>query len=210
MRNESVQIILTNFAVFNDESQVVENSSELWGYICRKVLVRRNLLEEKKKLGQQAFVVTNDIEVRDKIAQAFGFETNLVVIAELAKAIEFLENNHFHVVIIDAKTTDIKVHYSENKEIISFLEIAQHHEHYDGSGFPLALSGTLISLEAALSSVLGSFDHFNILRNGDKTKTLTEVWDLVKVHHTTTQFKKKFHPEILKKLDDFFDLVPSN
>lgn len=88
--------------------------------------------------------------------------------------------------------------------------IIQHHEHYDGSGFPLSLSGTLISLEGALLSVLGSFDHFNTLRDGDKARTLNEVWDLVKQHHTTTQFHKKFHPEILKRLDDFFAMAPSS
>lgn len=83
--------------------------------------------------------------------------------------------------------------------------ILHHHENFDGTGFPHALSGENLSLECALVSVLSSFDHFNTVQPGEKPITVLEAWQKLKnAHGDSTLLNKKFHPSILTQLDDFF------
>lgn len=83
--------------------------------------------------------------------------------------------------------------------------ISQHHENYDGTGYPERLSGDEISLEASLLSILASFDYLHTVRPGEKAKNIYEVWGQVKCHHAeSTLFFKKFHPKLIERLDQFF------
>ena len=80
--------------------------------------------------------------------------------------------------------------------------IKEHHENFDGTGFPEGLAGTHISMEVALMSLVGSFDYFNTVRVGDKAKDIFEAWaELKNYHATSTLFNKKFNPALLDKID---------
>ena len=80
--------------------------------------------------------------------------------------------------------------------------IKEHHENFDGTGFPEGLAGTHISMEVALMSLVGSFDYFNTVRVGEQTKDIFEAWaELKKYHASSTLFNKKFNPVLLDKID---------
>ncbi|MGZ3790487.1 MAG: HD domain-containing phosphohydrolase [Bacteriovorax sp.] len=83
--------------------------------------------------------------------------------------------------------------------------ILHHHENFDGTGFPDALSGENLPLECALVSILSSFDYFNTSRPKERPITVLEAWQRLKESHgDSTHLNKKFHPLLLGQLDDFF------
>lgn len=85
--------------------------------------------------------------------------------------------------------------------------ILQHHENYDGTGYPFGLAGQLLSPEVALLSVIGSYDYFNTVRAHDRPVSSNEAWLKLKKHHAeSTQLNKKFHPDVIEKIDNFFKI----
>lgn len=83
--------------------------------------------------------------------------------------------------------------------------ILNHHENFDGSGFPLGLSGGNIPLESALVSIVSSFDYFNTVRPTEKPISTLQAWQLLKNYHDDSAvLNKKFHPTLIAQLDDFF------
>lgn len=83
--------------------------------------------------------------------------------------------------------------------------ILYHHENYDGTGYPHGLAGELLSIEVAILPVLGSYDYFNTVRPLEKPLNPYEAWlKLLNYHRASTVLNKKFHPEIIEKLDQFF------
>lgn len=114
-----------------------------------------------------------------------------------------------------AEIEEYKKHVQKSLEIIHrkkmiitpLMEktIAEHHENYDGTGYPNGLSGDAITLAPALLSILGSFDHLHTIRPGERTRTIHEVWEKVKRHHKeATKFNQKFHPALMDKIEAFF------
>lgn len=83
--------------------------------------------------------------------------------------------------------------------------ILNHHENFDGTGFPAGLAGENIPLECALVSLLSSYDYFNTVRPTEKPVTASMAWQLLREHHSgSTLLNKKYHPKLLVQLDEFF------
>lgn len=83
--------------------------------------------------------------------------------------------------------------------------ILQHHENFDGTGFPFGVAGENLLLESALVSLIGSYDYFNTVRPGEKALTASEAWQALREHHNeSTSLNKKYHPKLLTQLDEFF------
>jgi len=85
------------------------------------------------------------------------------------------------------------------------LAIAQHHENYNGTGFPERLIGEAISPGARLLSIVGSFDYFASVKPKQKKKTPSEAWNELKnVQGPSQTLYSKFDPDFIAALDQFF------
>ena len=70
--------------------------------------------------------------------------------------------------------------------------VEEHHERYDGKGYPYGLKGEEISLEAAIVSVVDSFDAMTTNRVYRKALSIDEaIREIVKGRGT------QFHPDVV-------------
>lgn len=76
---------------------------------------------------------------------------------------------------------------------------AQHHEKWDGSGYPNQLAGDEIALEAAIVHVLDVYDNLRTERVYRKAKTHAEAVDAI-VNGDIKSSPDHFHPDVLQAL----------
>ena len=75
------------------------------------------------------------------------------------------------------------------------LAIVEHHEHYDGSGYPAGLSGTHISLAGRIVAVADSFETMTAARPYKKARTrAAALEELVRFSN------KQFDPDVVRAL----------
>ena len=85
------------------------------------------------------------------------------------------------------------------------LAIAQHHENYNGTGYPDRLIGDAISPGARLLALVGSFDYFASVKPKEHKKMPAEAWqELRKVQGMEQSLYSKFDPYFITALDEFF------
>jgi putative nucleotidyltransferase with HDIG domain len=78
--------------------------------------------------------------------------------------------------------------------------VEQHHERYDGKGYPHGLKGDEISIEAAIVSVVDAYDAMTTERVYKQAMTSEEaIAELEKGKGT------QFHPEVVDRFIDIFD-----
>ncbi len=68
---------------------------------------------------QEVLLVSEDAEIKEAVASAFGAETELKVVPHSEEAIQFIDTVAVHVLIIDTKTI-------RDGESVSFLELSQY------------------------------------------------------------------------------------
>lgn len=96
--------------------------------------------------------------------------------------------------------SDIIKNVTELKEVVPI--ILQHHEHYDGTGYPNHLKGNEISYLARMLSVIDSFDAMTSNRPYQNKKTFSEAYEeLIRCSGT------QFDPEIVQ---DFIRIIKEN
>lgn len=99
-----------------------------------------------------------------------------------------------NILIADNKLTkeqweELKRHPKDSADIIKHIEgfedvipiVLQHHEKYDGSGYPSGLSGENISYLARILTVVDSFDAMTNQRTYQKIKTFEEAFDEIEI-----------------------------
>ena len=82
---------------------------------------------------------------------------------------------------------------------------AQHHERYDGSGYPLGLSGAQIELPARITAIADVFDaisHDRIYRKAMSKEALVEYFR----REVGAQFDPELTRVFLKNIDEFYKL----
>lgn len=85
------------------------------------------------------------------------------------------------------------------KEVVPI--ILQHHERYDGTGYPDKLKGNEISYLARLLTVIDSFDAMTSNRPYQKKKTFSEAFDEL-VRCSGTQFDPELAQEFIRVIRD--------
>jgi HD-GYP domain-containing protein (c-di-GMP phosphodiesterase class II) len=86
--------------------------------------------------------------------------------------------------LTDEEWTELKRHPVDSASIISQLDgfedtipvVLQHHEKFDGSGYPNGLSGENIDYLARMLTIVDSFDAMTNHRPYQKTKTFDEAF----------------------------------
>ena len=86
-----------------------------------------------------------------------------------------------------------------------FTMIDQHHENYDGTGYPEGVSGKMILKESSLLSICNVFDYIRSTSPGEKDKTVYETWNEVLKVHKESPLGRRFHPELLKEIRPLFE-----
>lgn len=106
----------------------------------------------------------------------FDFDEDLLLKPENTWPADVLEKYKAH--------PTASVNSLKEKKIILSPEvekaILQHHEKYDGKGFPKALSGDRISLEAQILSVADQFFYLSIPQPGQKRLTPKEIVEAIR------------------------------
>ncbi len=75
------------------------------------------------------------------------------------------------------------------------LAIAQHHEHFDGSGYPLGISGTHISLAGRIVAVADSFETMTAARPYKRARTRAGA-----LEELVNYSGKQFDPDVVRAL----------
>ena len=111
-------------------------------------------------------------ELSGKIAQKMGLEENIVEAIQMAALLRDLGRVVIHQQILEeskklnqTELTPIKAHPIHTMQILRHVRfpwnldtiISQHHEHYDGSGYPMGLKGREISIGARIINVADAY-----------------------------------------------------
>ncbi len=111
-------------------------------------------------------------ELSGKIALRMGLEENIVEAIRMASLLRDLGRVVIHQQILEetkrldqTELTPIKVHPIHTMQILRHVRfpwnldsiISQHHEHYDGSGYPMGLIGREISIGARIINVADAY-----------------------------------------------------
>ena len=82
--------------------------------------------------------------------------------------------------------------------------ISQHHELYNGTGFPKGFFGDRICKEAQVLALADRFDHLTVLRDGQPFLTPSQAVSKLREEQVNDPSKIHFNPELLKKLISLF------
>ncbi|MBI5640683.1 MAG: DUF4388 domain-containing protein [Nitrospirae bacterium] len=111
-------------------------------------------------------------ELSGKIAQKMGLEDNLIEAIPMAALLRDLGRVVIHQQILEEskrldqfELTPIKAHPIHTMQILRQVRfpwnldsiISQHHEHYDGSGYPMGLKGREISIGSRIIAVVDAY-----------------------------------------------------
>jgi HD-GYP domain-containing protein (c-di-GMP phosphodiesterase class II) len=100
----------------------------------------------------------------------------------------------------------VQEHVKASEKILAPIEylqdvlpiICQHHEHYDGSGYPEGISGDDILLESRILAVADSFDAMISERSYKDALTVEES-----IKHCQEQAGKQFDPKVVEALQQY-------
>jgi len=82
--------------------------------------------------------------------------------------------------------------------------ILQHHELYNGSGYPSGLFGDRICKEAQIIALADRFDYLTRVREGRPLMTPSQAVDHLKGLQVNDPSRIHYEPELLKKLLNLF------
>lgn len=82
--------------------------------------------------------------------------------------------------------------------------ILQHHEHFNGSGYPKGLYGTNINQESYLLALADKFDELTRMQDGSPLLSPLEAVQTLRQEQVQNPSKIHYHPEILKQLLTLF------
>lgn len=95
----------------------------------------------------------------------------------------------------------------ERRMVISekiFKIIQQHHERYDGTGYPEKLPGPRICDEAQILAIADEIDEMTCIKEGRPRKTVPEAIDEICTQGLSNPFGSAFSPALLKSLKSIF------
>jgi len=80
----------------------------------------------------------------------------------------------------------------------------QHHEHFDGTGYPNGIFGDRMCKEAQLLAIADRFDYLTAIRPGKPTLSPFEAVNQLRDIQLKDTSKTHYNPELLKKLLELF------
>jgi HD-GYP domain-containing protein (c-di-GMP phosphodiesterase class II) len=139
------------------------------------------------------------IHDQGKFGINYTLHTHGKVFGNLADDIAYREHPKKCLELVDRKK--IKLTHAAREAILS------HHENFDATGYPKAIGGTSLSEEASLLALCDVFDHVITVHRYNNFQTLSQAWSqILEIHHSSL-LGAKFNPDIIAKLDDFFNQV---
>jgi putative nucleotidyltransferase with HDIG domain len=131
-------------------------------------------------------------------------------IAELPAELQYLEFDQMtpEQKEIYKKHPEISVKMIKNRKIvvpeIVTKAILQHHEHFDGSGYPNGIFGDRMCKEAQILAIADRFDEMTSLKPGQPTLSPGDALSIMRENQISNPSKAIYNPELLKKLLDLF------
>lgn len=146
-----------------------------------------------------------DLSVEDKRLLLYGAYLHDLGKINVSKEVLVADNN-----LTQVQWEELKKHPQDSAEIISQIEgfdnvvpiVEQHHEKYDGSGYPYGLSGENICYLARILTIVDSFDAMTNQRTYQKARTFDEAFaeiERCKGTHFDPKIAEKFI-EAIKQL----------
>jgi HD-GYP domain-containing protein (c-di-GMP phosphodiesterase class II) len=109
------------------------------------------------------------------------------------------------------KHPELSVSMIKNRKIvvpeIVTKAILQHHEYFDGTGYPNGIFGDRICKEAQILAIADRFDYMTSIRPGKPTLSPSDAITTLREQQLKDPSKTHYNPELLKKL---LELFPSN
>ena len=91
-------------------------------------------------------------------------------------------------------------------EIVS-KTILQHHEYFNGTGYPNGIFGDRMCKEAQILAIADRFDEMTALKPGRPTLSPSDALNILRNEQITDPSKQIYNPDLLKKLLDLFPQV---
>ncbi len=111
------------------------------------------------------------------------------------------------------KHPEISINLIKQKKItiseIVMKAILQHHELYNGTGFPNGYYGDRICKEAQILALADKFDHLTKMKPGKPLVSPSEAVQILKKEQVDDPAKIKYNPTILKSLIELFPVPKS-
>jgi HD-GYP domain-containing protein (c-di-GMP phosphodiesterase class II) len=82
--------------------------------------------------------------------------------------------------------------------------ILQHHEHFDGTGYPNGIFGDRMCKEAQILAIADRFDYLTAIRPGSPTLSPIEAVGQLRELQLKDTSKTHYNPDLLKKLMELF------
>lgn len=131
-------------------------------------------------------------------------------IAELPPEIQLLDPEQMTAGQLEEykKHPDLSVNLIKNRKLIVpeivMKAISQHHELYNGSGYPNGFYGDRICKEAQVLALADQFDYLTRMKEGRPLLTPRQAVEKMKTLQVTDPSKIHYDPELLKKLLTLF------
>jgi HD-GYP domain-containing protein (c-di-GMP phosphodiesterase class II) len=131
-------------------------------------------------------------------------------VAELPAEIQILDPDQMTPAQLEAykKHPELSVNLIKSRKLIVSdivsKAILQHHELYNGSGYPSGLFGDRICKEAQLIGLADRFDYLTRVRDGKPLMTPSQAVDHLRTLQVNDPSRIHYEPELLKKLLNLF------
>jgi HD-GYP domain-containing protein (c-di-GMP phosphodiesterase class II) len=131
-------------------------------------------------------------------------------IAELPPEIQILDPEQMNPEQLEAykKHPELSVNLIKSRKLIVSdivsKAILQHHELYNGSGYPSGLFGDRICKEAQIIALADRFDYLTRVREGKPLMTPSQAVDHLRALQVNDPSRIHYEPELLKKLLNLF------
>jgi response regulator RpfG family c-di-GMP phosphodiesterase len=165
-----------------------------------------------RRVGEYSRLLAEKVGVPDEEAQVIGIASAMHDVGKLSipdailKKTGKLSSNEFTAMKAHAAMGANLLQHSERAILrMAAVIAAQHHERYDGSGYPLGLSGRQVNLPARITAIADVFDAISHDRIYRKAMTKEEV-----VEYFRKEVQGKFDPNLIEvflaNIDEFYAL----
>jgi len=165
-----------------------------------------------RRVGEYSRLLATLIGLPDDESQVIGIASAMHDVGKLSipdailRKTGRLSQNEFAAMKTHAAIGASLLKHSERRILrMAAIIAAQHHERYDGSGYPLGLAGDLIELPARITAIADVFDAISHNRIYRKAMSREEIVEYFKVE-VASQFDPRLIEVFLESIDEFYAL----
>jgi diguanylate cyclase (GGDEF)-like protein/putative nucleotidyltransferase with HDIG domain len=202
------------FSILDDlQNDINENDKEIITSIKTLIAVinarDKYTFRHVERVVSYCTLMADRLKFEDKIKKVFIYAAYMHDIGKINISQEILNKS---TPLTDEEWEILKNHPKNGAEIIKNVSvlkdvvpiILQHHEHYDGSGYPNKLKGNEISYLARLLTIIDSFDAMTSNRPYQKKKSFSTAFDELN-RCSGTQFDADIVEIFIKILKEDYD-----